>query len=326
MKTNRSTLYLFGIALLIGGAFLYRYWGNTGDDSTKLVSTTTIRVGYIPITDCAQMYVALEKGYFAENKLEVQLEKMAGGPKVLEALAGKNLDVGFSNVVSVFLAREKGLDFSLTYGGSVEDSLHAFSSILVGSSSAFSTLADLRGKAIAVNTRKNIVELALGERLQSNGLSLSDVNLVEMPFPNMESVLESGDVQAIAVVEPFVSFALSHGKARRISSLFTAHGDPPRPIAGYCSSLGWLSAHADEALRFQKAMDQASDFIESDRAETLRIVAKYTGLTEEQVSLITLPRLAKAFDAAALQRLGSELTQVGWTHSAGKASGMVWRP
>ncbi len=285
-----------------------------------------LRVGYIPITDCAQMYVAIEKGYFAEGSLDVRLEKLAGGPKVLEALAGKSLDIGFSNVVSVFLAKEQGLDFSLIYGGSVEDSLHAFSSILVSGGSNITTLADLRGKTIAVNTRRNIVELALGERLRSNGLTLSDVNLVEMPFPNMESVLESGDVAAIAVVEPFVSFALSHDNSRRISTLFTAPGDPPRPIAGYCSSLRWLSTHADEALRFQAAMDQASDFIASNREETLRIIAKYTGLTEEQVNSITLPQFARAFDAEGLQRLDKELTRVSWIQTAGQASSIIWRP
>ncbi|MBK9628323.1 MAG: ABC transporter substrate-binding protein [Flavobacteriales bacterium] len=216
-------------SFIVGGSRLVWWQRDSANLKPAAPGAAILRVGYIPITDCAQMYVAIEKGYFAEGSLDVRLEKLAGGPKVLEALAGKSLDIGFSNVVSVFLAKEQGLDFSLIYGGSVEDSLHAFSSILVSGGSNITTLADLRGKTIAVNTRRNIVELALGERLRSNGLTLSDVNLVEMPFPNMESVLESGDVAAIAVVEPFVSFALSHDNSRRISTLFTAPGDPPRP-------------------------------------------------------------------------------------------------
>ena len=101
---------------------------------------------------------------------------------------------------------------------------------------------------------------------------------------------------------------------------------PPRPIAGYCSSLRWLSTHADEALRFQAAMDQASDFIASNREETLRIIAKYTGLTEEQVNSITLPQFARAFDAEGLQRLDKELTRVSWIQTAGQASSIIWRP
>ncbi len=38
-----------------------------------------VKIGYIPIADCAQLYVAIEKGFFEQEGLEIELLGLAGG-------------------------------------------------------------------------------------------------------------------------------------------------------------------------------------------------------------------------------------------------------
>jgi NitT/TauT family transport system substrate-binding protein len=91
---------------------------NSCSDSKK---SNTLKVGYIPIADCAQLYVAMEKGYFIDENLNIELLNLPGGAKILEALAGNSVDIGYSNVVSLILARDSGLDFVSLTGGPIED-------------------------------------------------------------------------------------------------------------------------------------------------------------------------------------------------------------
>ena len=47
---------------------------------------TKISVGYIPIADCSQLYVAIEKGFFTDEGLNIEPKEFQGGPQILEAL------------------------------------------------------------------------------------------------------------------------------------------------------------------------------------------------------------------------------------------------
>jgi NitT/TauT family transport system substrate-binding protein len=92
--------------------------------------------------------------------------------------------------------------------------IHKEHAILVRKNSDIKTAKDLENKSIALNTRRNIDELFVRCYLSHNGVNPSTVNFLEVPFPRMESVLLAGDVDAIAAIEPFVTFALQHEKVR----------------------------------------------------------------------------------------------------------------
>jgi NitT/TauT family transport system substrate-binding protein len=148
-------------------------------------SPAKLRVGYIPVTHCLPLYCALHEGYFTDRNLEVELVSLPGGAKILEALAAKDIDVGFSNVVSLILARSEGLPFVSFTGGPVEDASHRDHALLVRSDSPIQSVSELRGKTLAINSRRNIDHLMILLLLQEHGLTEKDVTIVEVPFPRM---------------------------------------------------------------------------------------------------------------------------------------------
>ena len=65
--------------------------------------------------------------------------------------------------------------------------------------------ADLRGRRVAINAQGSILQYLLGRALQQDGLTLADVDLQFVPFPEMRIALENRSVDVVFQVEPFAT-------------------------------------------------------------------------------------------------------------------------
>ena len=86
--------------------------------------------------------------------------------------------------------------------------------LMVGKDSDILTIADLKGKTIAVPNRYSNQYLILFKALKGVGLTIKDVNIVEMPPPDMPSALYSKAVDAITSGEPFMGQTELEGYGR----------------------------------------------------------------------------------------------------------------
>lgn len=287
-------------------------------------SSTTLKIGYIPIADCGQLYVAIEKGYFKDENLTVDLVKLAGGAKILEALAGGSVDVGFTNVVSLILSKSAGLDFVAIAGGPIEDSSHAEHAILVQKDSDINSISTLAGEKIALNTRKNIDELMIAELLEKHGVDLQSVQFVEIPFPRMENMLELNQVDAAAIIEPFVTFALKNGKSKVISYNYVELY-PRIEISTYVVSRSWLEKNKEVAERFARAISKATDLALQNPEELRSAVSKYTSLTSEQMQGVVLPTFGHRLSDSQLQSFADRVLKRGWMQKSVDASQLIYQ-
>src|SRR5690606_19131337 len=76
------------------------------------------RVSTIPITDTAPMQAAIAKGFFAAEGLEIDTAPTAGGAVGLPALAAGQVQIAFSNIISIILGAKQGLGFQIIAAGS----------------------------------------------------------------------------------------------------------------------------------------------------------------------------------------------------------------
>ena len=76
-------------------------------------------------------------------------------------------------------------------------------------------IADLKGRTVALNIRGAAVEWMLDMALRRDGLTIKDVQVKLMPFPDMVPALESGAVDAAILSEPFPTLAEEDGIAVR---------------------------------------------------------------------------------------------------------------
>ena len=84
---------------------------------------STITVGYVPVSIYAPVFVALDKGYFAEDGLDVTLEPFAGGPEPITLTATGELDFAAIGAGPAFWnAISSGLPISVIAPGHAEGS------------------------------------------------------------------------------------------------------------------------------------------------------------------------------------------------------------
>jgi NitT/TauT family transport system substrate-binding protein len=285
----------------------------------------TLRVGYIPIADCSQLFVGIEKGFFSDEGLKLELVSMPGGAPILQALGSRSLDVGFSNVVSLILARDAGIPFFAISGGPAQDSLHREHGILVPQASAIRAVSDLAGKRVALNTRRNIDELMVRLLLARAGVDTSSVRFVEVPFPRMVSVLSAGEIDAAAAIEPFVTFGQRDGQARVLTYNYV-DVQPVTEISTFVVRGDWLEANPDVAVRFNRALQRASHFANANPDSVRAILTRYTSLDQTQLQGVTLPFFTDSLSVVRLQTMANHVRDLGWTQVAVPAAELIWKP
>ena len=106
------------------------------------------------------MFMAMEKGFFKSEGLELETVPMAGGAVIVQGVTSGDLQIGWTNVISLYQAYVEGFDFKLVAPGASngrgKNESHA---ILVTKASPIKSAKDLEGKTVAVNTLNNIVHL-----------------------------------------------------------------------------------------------------------------------------------------------------------------------
>ena len=165
-------------------------------------------------------------GFFAEAGLDVQMQKLSSAPDLMAATASSQVDVaGISTTPGLFASVQRGV--SLRIVGDKQSIRPGFSATRLIARPEFvkatdaETAAALRGRKIAVSARPSCVFMLLEDYLKTHGMSLNDVDVVELSYPNMMPALSSGAVDATVNLEPFMTKALQAGLARDVCD-FTA--------------------------------------------------------------------------------------------------------
>src|SRR5215467_4066370 len=259
------------------------------------------KLGYMKIVDNAAMFVAMEKGFFKTEGLELETVPMAGGAVIVQGVTSGDLQIGWTNVISLYQAHVEGFDFKLIAGGATnvkgKGESHA---IQVLKTSPIKSAKDLEGKTVAVNTLNNIVHLMAMAWVDKNGASSGKVKFVEIPFPNMEAALAAGKVDAISIHEPFATAALEKGTARVLTHPW---GEvlPKFLIASWFASEKWIQKNRETAQAFVRAVNRGIDAIHADPEGSRNSMIKWAGLSPDLAGKIGLPLFEKNISEKDLQ-------------------------
>jgi NitT/TauT family transport system substrate-binding protein len=175
-----------------------------------------VRMSDARVLATAPVYVALEKGYFREQNIELTLESSAGAADVVPFLATGDLDIALgATTVGLFNAYDRGADIKIIAPAGImtlEDSpLPLVVRKDLVDSGQVRGPADLRGRKVAMNTRGASPEYILSKIMEGVGLTVHDLDLVTVPFPDMPAALSNGSIDAAVAAEPAATRAVSLG-------------------------------------------------------------------------------------------------------------------
>jgi NitT/TauT family transport system substrate-binding protein len=261
-----------------------------------------LRVGAGPITDLKQLYFADAKGFFRQEGLDVDIVNLEAPGTVIPAVVSGDLDLGWSNSLSLLQARARGLAMRFFAGGVYQRPGHWNSAIMVREDSPIRTPEQLRGRTIAINSMANINELVIRAYLDREGVAPDAYQLLEVPFPDQPAALETGRVDAILPTEPFVSVAEQGGARTVHAQPFTVIG-PDAFVAGFFSTEGWLREHPNTAAAFRRAINRATAYWHDDPGERAEIIARYTKVPAAVAEEIVFAEPRTEISEADVQRL-----------------------
>ncbi len=175
-----------------------------------------VHIGYLGLATDAGIFIALEKGYFREQGIEVSLERFATGAEQMVLLGSGRLEIASGSPSPAFFnAILHGLPIvAVADKGSARKGFSAAAVVIrkaLVDSGRFRSLKDLKGLVLASPDRTNIAQFEYYEVLKKAGLTLQDVTIEYVGLPDQPAAMANGKVDVILVTEPQASLSEARG-------------------------------------------------------------------------------------------------------------------
>lgn len=175
----------------------------------------TLVVGGLPVTcnltlpvACVAKDAAIKAGT-APNDFRFEYSKYSGWPEIKESLMAGRIQAGYMLAPLVMDLADKKIPVKIVSLGHRSGAV-----IMVRQDSPYQHFAQLRGKRIAIPSRFAVDFLFLRKMLARENMTPKDIEIVEMPPPDMPAALYANAVDAYCTGEPFGAAAQSAGYAR----------------------------------------------------------------------------------------------------------------
>jgi sulfonate transport system substrate-binding protein len=203
-------------ALVLAMAFVGCDYSTSAEPTSKsdADSSVVLRIGYQKsnvLLNLIRVRKTLEKRL--EPGVQVVWLEFPAGPQLLEGLNVGSVDFGCTGEVPPIFAQaaEAPLLYVLT-----ERAGPATEAILVRSDSTLKTVAELKGKRVALNKASNVHYL-LVRALEQSGLAWADIEPVYLTPADARAAFESGRVDAWAIWDPYYAQVVDAGLARLLA-------------------------------------------------------------------------------------------------------------
>jgi NitT/TauT family transport system substrate-binding protein len=170
-----------------------------------------VRVGSVKSTASLATLIAVEKGYFKDAGIRVELTDLDTSTDSLAVVAQNRLQiVGGGLSAAYFNAVEKNLPVTVAFDR-VSSPLGHKLLVRTDLKDTIKSVADLKGRPLASNSRGSITNYEIGKILSTVGLGFRDVDLKFIPFTQVAIAFANKAVDAAFVIPPFAAQIVEQG-------------------------------------------------------------------------------------------------------------------
>lgn len=302
-------------ALFVLGSFVFASCGGSvdGDDpsaGTDSSEPVTIRTGFLPGVQYAAFYVGEDQGFFADEGVRVEnVAQVPDGSALVPSLLQGDVEVVPINTTALIGAVGRGLPLKAISGfvSASSDPTSDWAAIVAAKNSGIEQPGDLEGGTVAVNAVKTIAELATRASLEKKGVDTEQVELLEIPFPEMPQALQDGRVDAALVLEPFLTQSLISGA--RVIDRPLVGTQPGLSVVSIATSEEILAERGEDIDAFLRALERSFAYVEDHPGAARRAVTEHLDVPSEVAEMMTLPTWSSELDPADLAEQ-AELAQL----------------
>ncbi len=186
--TKRAAILL---SLLFVVTMLAAACGGDSESETQELTQVSLALDWFPWANHSGLFIAQERGYFAEQGLEVNIYVPGDPSTVLQTVGAGRDDFGISYQPELLLAREQGIEV-VSIMAMVQ---HPLNSVMALKESGITEPKDLKGKMVGAPGLPSD-EALIDTMLRSQGLTIDDVEMINVGFDLIPALI-SKNVDAI---------------------------------------------------------------------------------------------------------------------------------
>jgi NitT/TauT family transport system substrate-binding protein len=331
-RSGRRRVRLLGAAAIVLPALLLASGCsllNGSNSSSSSGSTTSagpvehpnLTVGALAVTDSVPLEIALQKGYFKQEGLNVKIKIIVSGTQAVPEIDAGTEDIGQSNWATLFAAQAKHVNNFKIVADSSEGQSGTMS-LTTYPGSGIKTIQDLAGRTVSTNAPNDLPFLALKAILQANSVDISKIKVAVVHHPDTEQALTNHSIDAAIQLEPFKTQTAEKIGSRPVVDLFGPGPAANLPIAGFFATAKFAQANPKTVAAFARAIERgAADA--TNRKLVEQTIPTFTKIDKQTAALLNLPLYPTSLDAKRLQRVADLMQTFGLLQNHLDVSTMV---
>lgn len=231
----------------------------------------------------APQYVALEKGYFEDEGLEIELMLTPGADKVTSAVLSNDVDIGFcGSEASIYVYNSDNEDYIVSFAGLTKrDGAFLVSREKIDDFS----LEDLKGKYIIGGRRGGMPEMTFEYTLKQNNISLDSLTIdTSVDFASMAGTFISGVGDFVTLFEPSATEIEQEGYGYVVAYIGEYAGEVP--YTSYNAKKSYIDKNEETIQKFTNAINKGLEFVwNNDEEEVAKVIVnQFPDLTINELS------------------------------------------
>jgi NitT/TauT family transport system substrate-binding protein len=271
MRRRESLALLLGLPLALGRA------------PAAADAPATIRVLGPANDGFKAVYYGVKSGIFAQYNLNVVPALIGSGGAATAALVGGGTDVASVNVVTVLQAHAKDIPMKIVSAAYLYESDRANTFMLCLNDAPIRSGKDLAGKTIGSPAIGDLNAVATMAWIDQTGGDSKSVTAIEVPQAAAVAFLTQGRAAAVTMNEPGASQAIATGSVRVLAKPLDAIAKRFQG-GSFAAMEPFVEQNAEMMGRFARAMHDCVVYTNAHMADTVDLVAAYSGIAPEVVA------------------------------------------
>ncbi|WP_136605996.1 ABC transporter substrate-binding protein [Paenibacillus dokdonensis] len=260
MLKNKRGIWIGLFSLVLCGMIFSGCSGSKSAVKVK-VGEVTRSVFYAP------EYVALEKGFFKEEGLDVELQTIPGGDKTMTALLSGAINVALVGSETSIYVYQQGSDDPVINFGQVTQTDGTF--LMARSQEGKLDWNNVKGSTFLGQRKGGMPQMAGEFTLRKHNIDpQKDLKLIQnIDFANIASAYLSGTGDYVQLFEPQASIFEKEGKGHVVASFGEESGHLPYTV--FMSKQSYIKKNNDTVQKFTNALQKAQNWVQQHSPEEI---------------------------------------------------------